>query len=169
MRRWYCYTKWESRLPPTLRAVGLDLTALFLCPGVMRRLAALSPGSQSRRPCRLFPRGHIPRAPSCLRHGPLKRAWDNRSESLPSIGHRMKIEFSSFILWPVFQQYYVIYGHRMNNDLPVSILWPVGRTDQEARGGKGRFRSELAKKGRGRACAGSGGRRGRVAGSCGPC
>ena len=147
-------------MPPPLRAVGLDLTALFFMP------PSRCGDSQSCRralkvggPAAYFPRGHIPRTPSCLRHGPLKRAWDNGSESLPSIGHRIKIAYSPFILWPVFQQYYVFYGHRMNNDLSISILWPVGRIDYEARGGKGRFRSELAKKGCGWACAGRGGRR----------
>ena len=49
----------------------------------------------------------------------------------------MKIAYSPFILWPVFQQYYVFYGHRMNNDLSISILWPVGRMIRKPGEGRG--------------------------------
>ncbi len=40
MRRWYCYTKWESRLPPPLKPRAKKSLGLFLCPVGASKLAA---------------------------------------------------------------------------------------------------------------------------------
>ena len=49
MRRWYCYTKWESRLPPPLRAVGSTPCGSFFLPYPYASLIKSLRGSQSWR------------------------------------------------------------------------------------------------------------------------
>ena len=52
MRRWYCYTKWESRLPPNFESRRVITLRLFFLPYPDAGLIKSLRGSQSWRQCR---------------------------------------------------------------------------------------------------------------------